>query len=70
MAIAFGFIDKLEARKIMQKFLDKFWEVGFTNFSLGLPGNLIAIKRAVYSHRDLRFGGGIKEDGSDGFQIF
>jgi len=37
---------------------------------LGLPGNLIAIKRADYSPRDLRFGGGIKGDGSDGFQIF
>jgi len=38
LAISFGFIDKLEARKIMQKFLDKFREVGFTPvFLTGTP---------------------------------
>ena len=54
----------------MDRLLAKMKEVGYTNFSLGLPGNLVPVARKDYVHHDLRFGGGAKADNSDGFQIY
>jgi len=45
-------------------------EVGYTNFRLGLPGNLIPVRREDYIHFDRRWGYGKDEEGRDGFQIY
>lgn len=70
MAICYGLIEDDQARRIMNKLLVKMKEVGYTDFRLGLPGNLIPIRREDYTDRDKRYGYGEKEDGSDGFQIY
>ena len=45
-------------------------EVGFHDFSLGVPGNIVSIRREDYFHHDPRWGGGEEEDGSDAFQRY
>ncbi len=70
MAICYGLIDEEKAKRVMNVLLNKMKEVGFTDFRLGLPGNLIPIRREDYTDRDHRWGYGAKEDGSDGFQIY
>jgi len=72
IAIHYGLVEKPQANAIMDKLLAKMKEVGFTNFSLGLPGNLITVPLKDYVHRmpDGRYGGGVREDNSDGFQNY
>jgi hypothetical protein len=48
-------------------------EVGYTNFSLGLPGNLIPVRRGDYVLQHTppeMFDEPQHEDGSDGFQFY
>ena len=54
----------------MDNLLAKMKEVGYTRFDFGLPGNLIPVARKDYVDLNPRFGGGAKEDNSDGFQIY
>jgi len=56
----------------MNKLLEKMKEVGYANFSMGLPGNLITVALKDYVHKrpDARYGGGVREDNADGFQIY
>lgn len=70
MAIAFGLIEDAQAHAIMDRLMAKFDEVGFTRFDLGLPGNLIPVRKEDYTHLEKRYGGPSLEDGSDGFQIY
>jgi hypothetical protein len=70
MAIAFGLIDEPEANAIMDRILAKLREVGYERFDLGLPGNLIPIRREDYTDLRRRYGGPALEDGSDAFQIY
>lgn len=70
IAICYGLIEEGQAKRIMNTLLAKMKEVGFTDFRLGLPGNLIPIRREDYTDIDKRYGYGEKEDGSDGFQIY
>jgi len=56
--------------QLFDRLLAKMKEVGYTNFELGLPGNLIPVRREDSVTLDLRWGGPSKEDGSDGFQIY
>ncbi len=70
IAIHYGLVPAGKANGIMDRLLSKMQEVGYTNFTLGLPGNLIPVARKDYAHHNLRFGGGTNEDGSDGFQIY
>ncbi len=70
VAITCGLIEKDKANSLMDRILAKMKEVGYTDFSLGLPGNLIPVRREDYAHKEKRWGGGEKEDGSDGFQIY
>ena len=70
IAIHYGLVPEDQANAIMDKLLAKMKEVGYTRFDLGLPGNLIPIARKDYVHLDPRWGGGQKEDNSDGFQIY
>lgn len=70
IAIHYGLVPTDKANDIMDRLLAKMNEVGYTNFALGLPGNLIPVARKDYAHHNPRFGGGKKEDGSDAFQIY
>jgi Bacterial alpha-L-rhamnosidase 6 hairpin glycosidase domain len=72
IAIHYGLVPKPQANSIMDKLLAKMKEVGFANFNLGLPGNLITVPLKDYVHRtpDARYGGGVLEDNSDGFQNY
>jgi hypothetical protein len=70
LAVASGLVDTETANRIMDRMLAKMKEVGYRNFKLGLPGNLIPVRREDYVEADHRFGGSMKEDGSDGFQIY
>jgi hypothetical protein len=70
IAIHYGLVPKEKADGIMDHLLAKMKEVGYARFDLGLPGNLIPVARKDYVDHDPRFGGGIKEDNSDGFQRY
>jgi hypothetical protein len=70
IAIHYGLVPKDKANAIMDKLLAKMKQVGYTRFDLGLPGNLVPIARRDYVDHDPRWGGGAKEDNSDGFQIY
>jgi hypothetical protein len=70
IAIHYGLVPKDEANAIMDKLMAKMKEVGYTRFDLGLPGNLVPVLRKDYVDTTPRFGGGVKEDNSDGFQIY
>lgn len=75
-AIAFGLLDDLTANRIMDRLLAKIGEVGFRDFSLGLPGNLVPVRRGDYwmdcsgTIPPERYGEPRLEDGSDGFQFY
>lgn len=70
VAISYGLIEDGLANSIMDKLLQKMKEVGYTNFELGLPGNLVPVIRADYTDLLLEVGGGKREDNLDGFQIY
>ena len=70
IAIHYGLVPPDRANEIMDRLLEKMKEVGYTNFESGLPGNLIPVARKDYFALQLRWGGGIKADNSDGFQIY
>jgi hypothetical protein len=70
MAICYDLVETSLANSILDKLLDKMKKVGFQNFELGLPGNLIPVKRADYTDLLLEVGGGQREDNLDGFQIY
>jgi len=75
-AISFGLVGRQTANAIMDRLLVKMSEVGFANFALGLPGNLVPIRRGDY-WQDLsgtippeRYGEPRREDGADGFPYY
>lgn len=70
MAISFGLVEDKPANAIMDALLNKMKQVGFERFDLGLPGNLVPIRKEDYTEKQARFGAPTKEDGSDGFQIY
>ena len=70
VAIVYGLVPPDKANRIMDRLLAKMKEVGYTHFEYGLPGNLVPVRREDYAHHILSSGGGVKEDGSDGFQIY
>jgi len=69
-AVTYGLIPRDKADKIMDRLLAKMKEVGYTRFEYGLPGNLIPIRQDDYLEARQEWGGGVKADGSDGFQIY
>lgn len=69
-AITYGLVPRDKANQIMDRLLAKMKEVGYTHFEYGLPGNLIPIRRDDYLEARQEWGGGVKDDGSDGFQIY
>jgi hypothetical protein len=70
VAVTYGLVDNEQGNRIWDRLLAKMKEVGYNRFELGLPGNLIPIRREDYLHLDKRWGGPDKEDGSDAFQIY
>jgi hypothetical protein len=69
-AVTFGLVNAEQGNRIWNALLAKMKEVGYTRFDLGLPGNLIPIRREDYTHLEKRWGGPELEDGSDAFQIY
>lgn len=73
MAITFGLLDDKTANGVLDRLLEKMRTVGYTRFDLGLPGNLVPIKKGDYIHHDTppeKFGEPQLDDGSDGFQFY
>jgi hypothetical protein len=69
-AVTYGLLTREQGNRVWDKLLAKMKEVGYTRFDLGLPGNLIPIRRADYVHLEKRWGGPERADGSDAFQIY
>ncbi len=69
IAIDYGLVTPKEGNAIMDRMQAKMREVGYDNFRIGMPGNLIPITRKDYA------GGGVlgqphKDNGSDSFQDY
>ena len=72
-AITYGLVDAAEANAIMDKVLAKIAQVGYTRFDMGLPGNLVPVRKGDYVfHDNPPEVNGVPrlEDGSDGFQYY
>lgn len=69
-AVTYGLLTREQGNRVWDNLLAKMKEVGYTRFDLGLPGNLIPIRREDYVHLEKRWGGPEREDGSDAFQIY
>jgi hypothetical protein len=70
MAVVYGLVSHEQGNRIWDALMAKMKEVGYHRFDLGLPGNLIPVRREDYVDHNIQFGGGTKADGSDGFQIY
>ena len=72
-AITYGLLDDQTANSVMDRLLAKMKEVGYTRFDIGLPGNLVPIKKGdyVFEHNQPEATGEpLQDDGSDGFQFY
>jgi hypothetical protein len=69
-AVVYGLVTPEQGNRIWDRLLAKMAQVGYRRFDLGLPGNLVPIRREDYVTTDRRWGGSTQEDGSDGFQIY
>ena len=72
-AVTYGLVEGAQANSIMDRLLAKMKEVGYADFSLGLPGNLVPVKKGDYVIHDEPpevHGVPRLEDGSDGFQFY
>jgi hypothetical protein len=70
IAIHYGLIERPQANAIMDKLMAKMKEVGYHNFSLGLPGNLVSVAPKDCVVKAVRWGCGSQPDNSDGFQNY
>jgi hypothetical protein len=70
VAVTYGLVTPEQGNKIWDRLLAKMKEVGYHRFDLGLPGNLIPIRREDYVIAEKRWGGPQKADGSDTFQVY
>ena len=73
MAVTFGLLDDKTANGVMDRVQAKMAQVGYTNFALGLPGNLVPIPKGEYVHENNPpevTGEPRLDDGSDGFQFY
>ncbi|HEY5914647.1 MAG TPA: hypothetical protein VJA21_29000 [Verrucomicrobiae bacterium] len=73
IAITYGLLDDKTANSVMDRLLKKMKEVGYTRFELGLPGNLVPVKKGDYANHNTPpqvHGVPQLEDGSDGFQYY
>lgn len=73
VAITYGLVDDEAARPVLDALVAKLGAVGYTNFHLGLPGNLVPVRKGDYVYHDTPpdvHGVPRLEDGSDGFQFY
>ena len=70
IAVCYDLLTVEQGKQVMQRLLQKMKEVGYTNFKLGLPGNLIPVRAEDYVAHDKRWGYGADPEGADGFQIY
>jgi GH15 family glucan-1,4-alpha-glucosidase len=70
IAVLYGLVPPKDAPAIMDRIWRRISEAGYSNFRMGLPGNLVPVPRRDYAHKDPRYGGGMREDNLDGFQIY
>jgi len=70
MAVYYNLVPEDKVKDVMKALWNKMQEEGYKDFTLGVPGNLVSIRREDYMHHDPRWGGGEKEDGSDAFQRY
>jgi hypothetical protein len=70
VAITYGVVDRKQGRQIMTRLMKEIDRVGYRRFDLGLPGNLIPVRREDYVDLNPEGGGGRREDNADGFQIY
>lgn len=73
MAITYGLLDDQTANAVMDRLLAKMKDVGYARFELGLPGNLVPVKKGDYVHENNppeRTGEPRLDDGRDGFQFY
>jgi hypothetical protein len=70
IAVLYGLVPADRERAIMDRLWDKMREVGYTRFRMGLPGDLVPVARKDYAHKDPRYGGGLREDNTDAFQVY
>ncbi len=70
MAVYYNLVPEHKIKDVMMALWNKMEEVGYNDFTLGVPGNLVSISKEDYTSRDPRWGGGEKEDGSDAFQRY
>jgi hypothetical protein len=72
MAIYYDLVPVKYHKSIMNSLFRKMEQMGLKDFKLGLPGNIIPVKKLDYVsiNNNKRFGASDKEDGSDGFQIY
>jgi hypothetical protein len=70
VAETYGLLSDAQGNEIWDKLMAKMKEVGYNRFDLGLPGNLIPVRREDYVDHNWGAGGPAKADGSDAFQIY
>lgn len=70
MAVTYELVSLEQGNRIWDKLLAKIDEAGYRRFDLGLPGNLIPVRREDYASHSKRWGYSDRPDGSDGFQIY
>ena len=70
MAVYYNLVPEDKMKDVMMALWNKMQQVGYNDFTLGLPGNLISVRREDYTHHDPRWGGGEQPDGSDAFQRY
>lgn len=73
MAVTFGLLDEKTANGVMDRLLAKMREVGYDQFQLGLPGNLVPVRKGDYVDHEgppEQHGVPRRDDGSDGFQFY
>ena len=70
IAVAYDLLDEKQGNYVMDNLLAKMEDVGFDNFELGLPGNLINIPKEDYTHHNPRWGGNTMENSTAGWQHY
>jgi len=74
IAVSYGLLDARDANAVMDRLLAKMKDSGFSEFRLGLPGNLIPVRKADYVFHNWsgarEIGEPSLDDGSDAFQIY
>lgn len=70
MAVYYNLVPEEKIKDVMTALWNKMQEVGYNDFTLGIPGNLIPVTKEDYTDRNPRYGYCAKEDGSDAFQRY